>query len=183
MPTGSGKTQTAHGIAIQEVASPDTSAGVVILRVESQATEPTKPRTIKPQKNVIKPCNAKGKMELKVAVTHIQPDYNVDNSTSIILLGSYIYVENKVVPFNNRLCLHTIRMYHECEGRIEKYVPRITVWHHEACRVITNGDSKGRIFLSYPHMNNGFFFLLTTVFIHFKKSFQNCLNTLRCNFT
>ena len=27
-----------------------------------------------------------------------------------------------------------IRIYHECEGRIEKCVPRITVWHHEGSR-------------------------------------------------
>ena len=26
-----------------------------------------------------------------------------------------------------------IRIYPECEGRIEKSVPRITVWHYEAC--------------------------------------------------
>ena len=57
-------------------------------------------------------------------------------------------------------------IFHECEGRIEKPVPRIAVWHHEACRVMTNGDPKGRNFLSYPHMNNGFFFLLTIVFIY-----------------
>ena len=37
------------------------------------------------------------------------------------------------------------------ESRIEKSVPRIAVWHHEACRVMTNGDLEGRIFLSYPH--------------------------------
>ena len=55
---------------------------------------------------------------------------------------------------NSRIC-------HECEGGIEKSVPRITVWHHEACRVMTNGDLEGRIFLSYPHTNNGLFFLLT----------------------
>ena len=47
--------QTAHGTAIQEVALPDTSAGVVILRFESQATVPTKLTPI----IVIKPCNAK----------------------------------------------------------------------------------------------------------------------------
>ena len=41
-----------------------------------------------------------------------------------------------------------IRIYHECEGRIEKSVPRIAVWHREACRVMTNGDPKGRIFLT-----------------------------------
>ena len=30
--------------------------------------------------------------------------------------------------------------------------------------MMTKGDSEGRIFLSYPHTNNGFFFLLATVF-------------------
>ena len=61
-----------------------------------------------------------------------------------------------------------IRIYHECEGRIEKSVPRITVWHHEACRMMTNCDHEVRIFLSYPHMYNGFYFLLTTVFFILK---------------
>ena len=61
--------------------------------------------------------------------------------------------------------LSEIRIYHECEGRIEKSVRRIAVWHHKACRVMTNRDPEGQIFLSYPHTNNGFFFLLTTVFI------------------
>ena len=56
------------------------------------------------------------------------------------------------------------RIYHECEGRIEKSVLRITDLHHEACRVMTKGDPQGQIFLSYPHTNNGFFFLLTIVF-------------------
>ena len=55
-----------------------------------------------------------------------------------------------------------IRIHHKCEGGIEKSVPRITDWHHEACRVMTNGDREGRIFVSHPNMNNGFFFLLTT---------------------
>ena len=32
--------------------------------------------------------------------------------------------------------------------------------------MMTNGDPKGGIILSYPHTNNGFFFLLTTVFIY-----------------
>ena len=64
----------------------------------------------------------------------------------------------------NKNLAQTIRIYHECEGRIEKSIPRIAVWHHEAWRVMTNGDPEGRIFLSYPHTSNGFFFLLTTVF-------------------
>ena len=36
-----------------------------------------------------------------------------------------------------------IRIYHEREGRIEKSAPRITDCHHEACRVMTNGDPEG----------------------------------------
>ena len=37
--------------------------------------------------------------------------------------------------------------------------------------MMTNGDPEGRIFLSYPLTNNGFFFLHTTVFISFFLSF------------
>ena len=66
------------------------------------------------------------------------------------------------------ICFRTynIRLYHECEGRIERSVPRIAVWHHEACRVMTNGDPEGRIFVSYPHTKNGLLLLLTYVFIY-----------------
>ena len=41
------------------------------------------------------------------------------------------------------------------------------MWHHETCRVMTNGDPEAQIFLSYPHTNNEIFLLLTTVFIYF----------------
>ena len=64
-------------------------------------------------------------------------------------------------PFGITGFAETIRIYHECEGRIEKSV----LWHYEVCRVMTSGDPEGRIFLSYPHTNNGFFFLLTTVYL------------------
>ena len=71
-------------------------------------------------------------------------------------------------------------------GKIEKSVSRISVWYHEACRVVTNSAPKGRFFLSYPHINNGFVFLPNTVFtyifIYLKISFQKSLNILRCNF-
>ena len=56
---------------------------------------------------------------------------------------------------DNQRHIQTIRIYEECEGRIEKSVPRIAIWHHEACRVMTNGDCEGQIFLFHPHMNNG----------------------------
>ena len=69
-----------------------------------------------------------------------------------------------------------IRIYHEWEGGTEESVPRIAVWHHEACRVMTNGDPERRIFLSVPNTNNGLFFLLTTVFMYlFIYLFQNKL--------
>ena len=60
-----------------------------------------------------------------------------------------------------------IRIYHECEGGIEKSVPRITDWHHEACRVMTIDDHKGWIFLSHPHTNNGFFLFSHHIEQHF----------------
>ena len=63
------------------------------------------------------------------------------------------------------VALDPIRIYHECEGRIEKSVRKITIWHHQACRVMTNGDPEGRIFLSYLRTNIGFFLMLITYFI------------------
>ena len=35
------------------------------------------------------------------------------------------------------------RICHECEVGIEKSVRSITVWHREACRVMTNYDPEG----------------------------------------
>ena len=58
--------------------------------------------------------------------------------------------------------------YPSLTGIMEKSLPRITVWHHEACGVMTNGDSEGQVFLSYTHVNNGVFFLLTTVLFTLK---------------
>ena len=47
-----------------------------------------------------------------------------------------------------------IRIFNECEGGIEKSISRITVWYHKACRVMTNGDHEGRIFLSFEKQGN-----------------------------
>ena len=75
-----------------------------------------------------------------------------------------------------------IRIYHECEGRIEKSVWRIAVWHHEACRVMTSGDPEGQIF--YPTLTRIMdSFSCSPLFFYLKISFQKSLNTLRCNFT
>ena len=45
-----------------------------------------------------------------------------------------------------------IRIYHMCEGRIEKSVLRITVWHHEACRVIKKVILRDEFF--YPTLTH-----------------------------
>ena len=45
----------------------------------------------------------------------------VTQNTSIFLFGHMVQEEIR-------------RIHHECEGRIEKSLPRIAIWHHEACR-------------------------------------------------
>ena len=49
-----------------------------------------------------------------------------------------------------------------------------------------NRWSRGPYFLSHPHTNNGFFFLLTTNYLilylkNMKKDFQKILNSVRCD--
>ena len=56
------------------------------------------------------------------------------------------------------MCMETESYLHETSA--------ITHFQPEACRVMPNGDPEGRILLSYPYTNNGFFFLLTIVFIY-----------------
>ena len=70
-----------------------------------------------------------------------------------------------VIPYHVK---PRLRIYHECDGGIEKYVPRITVCHYEACRVMINCDSEGPIFLSHPHTNNEFFLLTIDCFFQNK---------------
>ena len=48
--------------------------------------------------------------------------------------------------------------------------------------MMTNADPEGLFFQSYPHTNNEFVFLLTTVLFILKISLQKSLNTLRYNF-
>ena len=50
--------------------------------------------------------------------------------------------------------IEILRIYHDCEGGIEKSVSRITDWHHETCQVMKIGDHEGRIFLYHPHTYN-----------------------------
>ena len=59
-----------------------------------------------------------------------------------------------------------LRLYHASEDMIEKSFPWIADWHHEACRVMANGDPEGRIFLSYPHTNDSFSCLPLVLYIY-----------------
>ena len=46
------------------------------------------------------------------------------------------------------------------------------IWHREACLMMPKHDHEERIFLSYPHTNNRFYFLLTiqnSIFIFDKR--------------
>ena len=76
---------------------------------------------------------------------------------------------------------NNIRIYHECEDRIEKSVPRITVWHQEACRVMTKGDPDGRIF-NPTHTRIMDSLSSSQLLSNFEISFQKSLNTLKYNF-
>ena len=70
-----------------------------------------------------------------------------------------LYAGSVIETFPANTSLLSVQTY---EGGIEKSVPRITDWHHEACRVMTISDCEGRIFLSHPHIHDRYFFLLTT---------------------
>ena len=67
-----------------------------------------------------------------------------------------------------------IRIYYECEARIEKSVPMITVRHHKACQMMTNSDCEGRIFLSHPHKNNDPLFGDKSFYLIFNKHALLC---------
>ena len=74
---------------------------------------------------------------------------------------------SKPTPQINNRRAQNIRIYHECGCRTERSVPRIAVWHHEACRVMTKGDLEDRFFYHTLTQLMDCFSLLTTVFILF----------------
>ena len=38
-----------------------------------------------------------------------------------------------IITIHHECSCRIIRIYDECEGGLEKSVPRITIWHHKAC--------------------------------------------------
>ena len=57
--------------------------------------------------------------------------------------------------------INLIRIFNGCEVRIENSVKRVTVRHHEACRVRPNSYPEWRNFQFAPNSHYGFFFLHT----------------------
>ena len=85
-------------------------------------------------------------------------NYEMDERTLPVVERAWIQMSVVIVIRDIMLMVHivevilsclmsgNIRIYHECG--IEKSIPRITVWHHEACRVMTNYDRENVFF--YP---------------------------------
>ena len=55
-------------------------------------------------------------------------------------------------------------------------MPRVTVWHQEACQVMSDCDPEGRVFLSVPYTHDRFFFLQT--FHFWKRVFDNAVTLI-----
>ena len=88
-----------------------------------------------------------------------------ENLTVSIGTCKYCSGVNKVyyVPIWQHIHINsTTYLAIECAGGIEKSVPRITNWHHEDSRVMTNGNHEGRVnpITVYSH---GFLLNCTTV--------------------
>ena len=73
---------------------------------------------------------------------------NVIHDLLTYILCVEISYPSSIDSSNISIMVNHIRIYHECEGRIEKSISRIAVWHHEACQVMRNSDPNGQIFLS-----------------------------------
>ena len=99
------------------------------------------------------------------------------------ILGGPLHVH--VGPDKQYICnleCKIIRIYHEYEGGIEKSVPSITVWHQEACWVMSKDKQWFQGTDWFIYTNNKLFFLLT-IEIYSKMNCQKFLNMLRCNIT
>ena len=66
----------------------------------------------------------------------------------LIFLNSLDYIILNM--FADTAVLGTIRILHECQVWIDKSVPRVTFWHHEARRVMPNCDPRDRFV--YPYL-------------------------------
>ena len=87
------------------------------------------------------------------------------------VIQDFVFLCRKIGSINGYfLQVYNKRIYHECDEWIEKIV-MITIWHLEACGVMTNSDREEQIFLSNPHTNNRLFSCspLNATFLYLKK--------------
>ena len=99
-------------------------------------------------------------MESRVKLLYLNHEFHLQELFELaqrkLLRQLALYAENQDTDVYPRLFVadflkdeskepagETMRIYHEYDCRIDKSVPRITVWHHEVCRVTTNGDCEG----------------------------------------
>ena len=79
-----------------------------------------------------------------------------------------VYQETKSVSLPSDAC-HLIKICDWCEGKIEKSIRRITIWHQEASRGLSSDpdcDSKRQIFLYTPNTHDKFFSLAQLSFLN-----------------
>ena len=70
------------------------------------------------------------------------------------------------------LCL-LLYVYPKCKDGIQTSILRFIAWHHEAYRVMTNGDREGQIFLSHSHSpDRCFCSLFNIAYFIFQKKFS-----------
>ena len=88
----------------------------------------------------------------------------------IIFPNTSIVMNSSTTDPNN-----IIRILHECEGGIEKSVPRITDWHHEACQVMKTVITRDGFF--YPTLTR----IMDSFFLahHIKIPHLYCKNASR----
>ena len=136
-----------------------------VVMTESPEVEPEEPELTQKEKDIQAEEMVK---EVLKAIKKAQIDAKREavesqkkaSSVTVRYADEYHRVRN--IPHTSIIKFMSISIHHECEGGIEKSVPRITDWLHEACRVMTISDHEGWIFLSYSHTHDGYFFLLTS---------------------
>ena len=61
-------------------------------------------------------------------------------------------LESEVGSGRDEKFLNIIRIFlHECQVWIDKSVPRVTFWHHEACLVLPNCDPRDSLSIHTLH--------------------------------
>ena len=87
---------------------------------------------------------------LVIAEINTAKHHSVSTSQYIFVLSMQVNIWNKKRPTCNSVCPYqdNIRIFHGCSLLIEKSVPRITVWHHDA--LPSDAEQIFSIFAEHP---------------------------------